>query len=311
MNTFQLTCFLAVANCLSFARAASHMNVTQPTITHQIKTLEDELGVRLFRRSTRMVELTPEGQAFLNDAKNMVGIADQAKRRFHSASDRKINAISIGMSNYAQLDTLSEILNLLSRFFPNLHPRLHVVPHEQLLHLLETGTADAIFGIRESSGEREKLQYRELALSAFVGICRSDHPLARQEEVTLDTLKREALIFCDPFTSSAEVARLQMQLAVDKDPADIHFCPSAAATFVLAAAGLGVAVIPELFVPKAPGISKIRLADAPKISFGLFYNADSADPVLKRFVQITGERYADLPGEATEKEAVDKPPIIY
>ena len=57
MNTFQLTCFLAVAHSLSFVRAAEHLNVTQPTITHQIQSLEDELGVRLFRRSTRLVEL--------------------------------------------------------------------------------------------------------------------------------------------------------------------------------------------------------------------------------------------------------------
>ena len=64
MNTFQLSCYLAVANTLSFARAAQQMNISQPAITHQIKTLETELNVKLFRRSTRMVELTPEGQVF-------------------------------------------------------------------------------------------------------------------------------------------------------------------------------------------------------------------------------------------------------
>ena len=82
MNTFQLSCYLAVANTLSFARAAQQMNISQPAITHQIKTLETELNVKLFRRSTRMVELTPEGQAFLSDAQSMVAIAQSAKLRF-------------------------------------------------------------------------------------------------------------------------------------------------------------------------------------------------------------------------------------
>ena len=60
MNIFQLSCFLAVANSLSFARAAEQMNISQPAITHQIKALESELNVKLFRRSTRLVEITPE-----------------------------------------------------------------------------------------------------------------------------------------------------------------------------------------------------------------------------------------------------------
>ena len=82
MNIFQLSCFLAVANSLSFARAAEQMNISQPAITHQIKSLESELNVKLFHRSTRLVEITPEGQSFITDAKNIVAIAGQAKVRF-------------------------------------------------------------------------------------------------------------------------------------------------------------------------------------------------------------------------------------
>ncbi len=70
MNTFQLTCFLTVAETLSFVKAAKQLNVTQPAVTHQIHSLEEELNTQLFRRTTRTVELTPEGLVFLNDAKN-------------------------------------------------------------------------------------------------------------------------------------------------------------------------------------------------------------------------------------------------
>ena len=61
MNTFQLHCFLTVAEHLNFARAAQQLNVTQPAVTHQIRTLEAELNVKLFRRTTRTVNLTPAG----------------------------------------------------------------------------------------------------------------------------------------------------------------------------------------------------------------------------------------------------------
>ena len=55
MNTFQLTCFMAVAETLNFARAAERLNITQPAVTHQIRSLEEELEVKLFKRTTRLV----------------------------------------------------------------------------------------------------------------------------------------------------------------------------------------------------------------------------------------------------------------
>ena len=58
MNTFQLTCFMTVAETLNFARAAERLNITQPAVTHQIRSLEEELEVKLFKRTTRLVELT-------------------------------------------------------------------------------------------------------------------------------------------------------------------------------------------------------------------------------------------------------------
>lgn len=294
MNTFQLTCFLAVAHSLSFVRAAEHLNVTQPTITHQIQSLEDELGVRLFRRSTRLVELTPEGQAFISDAKNMVGIADQAKRRFNSRTGNRTEPIRIGLSSYAHFDILTVILHTMNEEFGHFHPLLHVVPHEQLFHLLETEEADVVFAIRERGETQKRFTYRELALTSLAAVCHMEHPLARRERTTLGELKNERLILCDPFAVSAETARMQLKLAENKDLADIHFCPSSAAAFVLASAGLGVAVLPEHFIPREPSLVQVPIEDAPKISYGLFYHTGNDDEVLKRFVQITAAAFLPL-----------------
>lgn len=61
MTETQIECFLAVANHLNFARAAEELNISQPAVTHQIQTLEAELNIKLFKRSTRFVSLTEEG----------------------------------------------------------------------------------------------------------------------------------------------------------------------------------------------------------------------------------------------------------
>ena len=81
VNTFQLTCFLAVADTLNFARAAELLHVTQPAVTAQIHSLEKEMNVKLFKRTTRSVKMTEEGLIFLDDAKRIVEISNRAKKK--------------------------------------------------------------------------------------------------------------------------------------------------------------------------------------------------------------------------------------
>lgn len=75
MNTMQLSCFVEVAAQLSFSKAAEALHVSQPTVSHQIKALEDELGCALLVRSTRTVRLTDDGFAFLEYANDILDLA--------------------------------------------------------------------------------------------------------------------------------------------------------------------------------------------------------------------------------------------
>lgn len=295
MNTFQLSCFVATANCLNFARAAEQMNVSQPAITHQIKTLENELNVKLFRRSTRMVEITPEGQAFLPDAQNMLTIAAQAKLRFSSDSDRPVETLSIGCSGYTQLALFSGCLHELAGQCKNLHPQLHVVPHNQLLHQLETEAVDVIFDLQEGAVPSDKLHFRALCTSPIVCLCRGDGPLAGRESLTEQDLAAEKLIFCNPIQLAPDLARLQWKLAEDHSPADVHFCGSVEAAIVLAQAGLGTAILPQLFVLPNDALVQIPLAGAPALTFGMFYKPYPGDSVLKKFLRIAQRRFAEPP----------------
>lgn len=95
MNTFQLACFLAVSDTLNFARAAQRLNVTQPAVTHQIRSLEEELNAKLFRRTTRSVELTEAGRLFLHDANGMMTIAMRAKKRFEDPAAGELCELAV------------------------------------------------------------------------------------------------------------------------------------------------------------------------------------------------------------------------
>lgn len=292
MNIFQLSCFLAVAESLSFARAAEQMNVSQPAITHQIKALESELNVRLFNRSTRLVELTAEGRAFVPDAKGMVTIAERARLRFSTPGEQALRFLSIGSGSYHQLALLAGSLNELARTVENLHPRLQVVPQDQQFHMLDTEALDLVFAVRQETESKRKLLFRELYRSPMACVCRRDHPLSALEAVTPEELRNEPLIFSDPLSLSPEIAEIQWKLAEGRTPADIHFSASPDASLVLALAGFGAAILPELLVPPGNDIVKVPILGTPAVSLGLFFRSDPGDQVLREFIRIAQRHFA-------------------
>ena len=155
MNTFQLSCFLAVANTLSFAKAADLLNVSQPAISHQIKTLEAELNVKLFHRSNRFVELTAEGQSFISDAKSIVAISEQAKLRFQNSEEWPAERLMIGCSSHNHAMLVREVLHDLLGEYPNLHPHLMITNRDQLAQMLETEKVDVILDLWDAPEEKE------------------------------------------------------------------------------------------------------------------------------------------------------------
>ena len=149
MNTFQLTCFLTVAETLSFVKAAKQLNVTQPAITHQIRALEEELNAQLFRRTTRAVEITQEGLIFLNDAKNVLNIIALAKKRFEEPVRDERQFFSIGCHSHNELRLLPDVLRRMSESCPTLYPVFQVVPFQNLYQLLEEEAVDVVTAFQE------------------------------------------------------------------------------------------------------------------------------------------------------------------
>ncbi|MCD7754750.1 MAG: LysR family transcriptional regulator [Firmicutes bacterium] len=284
MNTFQLQCFLAVANTLSFAKAADRMSVSQPAITHQIKSLETELNVKLFRRSTRVVEMTLEGQAFLPDAKSIVVISEQAMLRFANSDDRPILTLAIGCNSDWLLSLLESSLSELNQQHQNFHPHLCVEQTERLFHLLETEMIDLVFDIREGQELKKGWEFHPLCSSRLACVCRRDAALPHPGN--LSDLAQKKLIFCNPINVAPEINRLQRQLAEGKHPADIHFCDSAETACVLVGAGCGVAIVPELLVPANERIVSVPLEDAPSLSYGLFCKSSAKNDIVKQFIRI-------------------------
>lgn len=291
MNIFQLTCFIAVADNLSFARAASQLHVTQPAVTQQIHALEKELNVRLFVRTTRTVRLTEEGSSFLGDARQMVEISDRAKKRFEKPYEGEIQTLSIGCCNYPSLFLLSGALERLAVEFPNVHPRLQVVPFLQIYRALADGGLDAVVSFRESSSMKIPALYRELIKIPAVCVCRAGHPFSKRKSVSLDDLNNEKLVLFTPSRTSPILAELQGRIMGSRAPSEFYFCDSGEAAVVLVSSGFGVSVLPDISMPPSLPVEKIPLDGLPPISFGVYHKALQGNKILKSFVQILRENF--------------------
>lgn len=292
MSIFQLECFMAVADHLNFAKAAEQMNVSQPAITHQIRTLEEELHTKLFNRTTRMVSLTLSGISFLEDAGSMIQIAKNAQKRFESGDRQEIITLSVGCASPAFIELLPDAIRELVRRHPNLHPMISVTPGIRILDRVEDGTIDLAFTPRGVLKKNSSLTYRELKKAPMVCICPRTHPLSECESVLLADLEASPLILYRPGTVAAEVMQLQQQLLTKKRPSELYFCETGEAAILLAKAGLGIALLPDIYIPMDQSISVIRIRDAEPISVGLYYNRRQQNPLSAEFAKLMAEQFS-------------------
>lgn len=167
MNTFQLTCFVTVSQTLNFARAAEELNVTQPAITHQIRSLETELDTKLFHRTTKGVNLTTDGFLFLDDARKMLAISDRAKAKIINHKQQSEQILTIGSCNYACLLLLPDILRIMKTEYPNIHPQLQIVPTSMSNLLLEDEQIDVLLGFPEIISYKFNGKYKEIKKFLF------------------------------------------------------------------------------------------------------------------------------------------------
>ena len=294
MNTFQLTCFLTVAETLSFVKAAKQLNVTQPAVTHQIHSLEEELNTQLFRRTTRTVELTPEGLVFLNDAKNVLNIIALAKKRFEEPVVDERQFFSIGCHSSNELRLLPGVLRQMADVCPNLYPIFQIVPFQHLYQLLEEGAVDAVIAFQEKGEKKEAGIYREVAKIPVVGVLSTSHPLAEKESLDRDDLRPQKLILMEPQRCPDSLNTVQHELTTGRAVSDLFLCGSADVCTTLAKAGFGIAVQPDFPSLRDPALAYIPIKDVEPLSYGAYYKTTSGKPLLKVFLQLCKEYFSSL-----------------
>ena len=289
MNTQQLESFIQVAENLNFARAAEVLNITQSAVSRQINSLESELGAKLFNRSTRTVSLTPAGISFLDDAKSVLAKLQIAAKKIQNHTKSNVQIISIGCSNESNLISLSKILYRCRILMPELHPFIRVIPYRSILTLFTHGEIDVLFGFKDDIPLRSSMNYRELIQIPICCAVPSEHPYAKKDIILEKELLSENLIICNSYEIPSRVASIQNRLENKFLPDSTYYCENLQVMLSLVKAGYGLAVLPN-GASIDPGITYIPLSESAPISYGIFYKASSATPLIKKFISIVQQK---------------------
>lgn len=256
MNLAQLRAFNAVAAAGGFTRAAARLGVTQPTLSGQVKALEEAYGVELIGRRGRQLALTETGAALLELTRRIFGLAEEAEQLLGAARGLERGHLRLGA------DAPYHVLPALGAFtqrYPRLRLSLTVGNSESLLRDLFDHRIDvAVVANLTPDARLHALPVRRDRLVLFV---RKTHPWARRRWVKPAELAGERLVLREPGSSTRRVFETAMSRA-GIPLEEIIEINSREAVREAVAAGLGVGVVSESEFGNDPRLVKLSLADA-------------------------------------------------
>lgn len=187
MEIRTLRYFLAVAREENMTRAAEMLHVTQPTLSKQLKSLEDELGKKLFTRHSFSIRLTDEGLLLRNRAKDLVSMADKIEKEFISLDDVTGGDLYLGLAESYQISLLAREINAFKKNYPGLRYYITSGDTEQVAEKLDKGLLDfAVLAEIPDASKYESLVFPEADIWGVVMPFDSD--LAKKKTIKVDDL---------------------------------------------------------------------------------------------------------------------------
>lgn len=258
MQIQQLRYFCAVARTGSFTRAAENEHVAQPSLSQQIRKLEDELGTRLFDRLGRAVRLTQFGQALLPRAEGILRRVDEAKLEIQEMAGTEQGKLVIGAIPTMAPYFLPARLASFARKFPRVEISVIEGVTSELVQLVQRGSIDlALLALPVAAGQ---CLCRELFRERMFLALPERHRLAGSAEVRLTEIENEPFLLlkeghCFRESTLAVCGRARLK------PHVVFESGQFTTILAMVATGMGVSVVPEMAVARIPGCRFVPVAE--------------------------------------------------
>lgn len=287
MELQQLRYVLAVAETRNFTRAAEQCFVVQSALSHQIKALEQELGIALFARTSRRVELTAAGAAFLPAARASLEAADRAVADAAATLGQVRGTLTIGLIPTVTAIDVPGALGEFHRAHPAVRITVRSGGSDELITAIHEGKVDvAILGLPENTTPA-RVESRELARERLVAVLDGGHRLAHRRRLHLTDLAQET--FAD--FPAGTPGRAQSDIAFDAAGIKRTVTFEAMSTDLIIALvqqGLAITLLPPAFVPPDPRVVTVPVADGPTRVEYLAWNNFNPSPATTAFLDPLG-----------------------
>lgn len=289
MEIRHLRCFMAVAEELHFARAAERLHIEQSPLSRAIKELEEELGVRLFNRTTRTTQITRAGQVFREHVSRIFIAISQARESVRSVTAGYQGQLRIALSDSISQARLTALLARCREEEPEVEIRLFEVPLAQQIRGLMVDLYDA--GFAQSSDVGEGLIAIPAWSDPLVVAIPARHPLLARKRLSLDEVLHYPLVLCDPETCEGCSRQFAKMLrTVDREPIVAERVVSHELMLTLVAAGFGLGFATEAHVSACnhPDIvTRALTGRLPELTTYLLCRIGEPSEPLHRFIGRT------------------------
>lgn len=252
----QLRYFVAIAEELSFVRAAARLHVSQPPLSSQLKSLEDELGIVLLRRDTRTVQLTEAGKVFLDGTQRVLADLQQASRQAVRTATGEIGVLRIGFVSRSMISVLPRVLSRLRAQLPDVEFALLQQSSRGMVQCLQRSDIDmALFN---APSDLADIEVHTIFREPLCAILPPKHPLGRVEPFDLRLLAHE------PFVNFERASAPVMFDTIVGACMQAGFSPRIRHTgdffamVQMVALGLGVALVPATFAEQSADRVAVR-----------------------------------------------------
>lgn len=288
MEIKHLRAFLAVAQELHFGRAASSLSISQPALSHQIRALEKEIGVRVFRRDRRTTSLTPAGVILVGEAREVVARSEQAFQRVRRAALGQVGTLRLAFISTAAALLVPTLVKKFRVLYPDVEVELrNFLTADQVHHLLDRKLDVGL--LRTPINAPEVIHTTVLHREPFVLLIPASHPKATKRSLRLEELHdANFVMYTRKLASGFHDRILGIINSAGFTPHVVQEAGEMYTLISLVASGLGVAIAPASIqlhhtrgvvvrsLPKKLPLSEISLA----------VNSSNLSPCAQLFIEL-------------------------
>ena len=287
-----MDCAIELAHTLNFRKTAEILFISQPSLTYQIQTLEEELGFLLFNRTGKGVSLTPAGEQFctsLTHIRNDITKAIEQGRNFHS---RFTESLTVSLPLRSALYYLPQIMKDFQKDFPHVQLNINYIYGNERIDHFGKGDADIIFGLKAVLSHLPQVKITPLFQSHIYLVTQKEDPLAKLNIIQTEDLSNRTLMIGGG--SPAELKKAQ-ELVMHSVPVSTFNSADHMTTLTNIAAGNGVCLIPGFCNDHNGEFAWLPVSFDVPMNCVLGTHADDHRDTTRRFLEIAGSYYTNSP----------------